>query len=106
LETSVAELSGRTALVTGAGQNVGAETARVLAGCGARFIVNDLFEDRAGQVVAEIRAAGGTAEPAVCDVTDLAAVAQMAAAVGDRTVRIALRGDMVRGCWLVPIRQT
>ena len=73
----MAELSGRTALITGAGQNVGAETARVLAGHGARVIVNDLFEDRAGTVVAEIRAAGGTAEPAVCDVTDLDAVEKM-----------------------------
>lgn len=78
----MAELSGRTALITGAGQNVGAETARALAAHGARVIVNDLFEDRAGQVVSEIRAAGGTAEPAVCDVTDLAAVEKMAAAAG------------------------
>ena len=57
----MAELSGRTALITGAGQNVGAETARVLAGHGARVIVNDLFEDRAVTVVSEIRAAA-TAE--------------------------------------------
>ena len=39
----MAELSGRTALITGAGQNVGAETARVLARHGARVIVNDLL---------------------------------------------------------------
>ena len=31
----MAELSGRTALITGADQNVGAETARVLAGHGS-----------------------------------------------------------------------
>ena len=52
----MAELSGRTALITGAGQNVGAETARVLAGHGARVIVNDLFEDRADMRLRQLRA--------------------------------------------------
>ncbi|SEO82936.1 SDR family NAD(P)-dependent oxidoreductase [Trujillonella endophytica] len=68
------ELTGRTALITGAGQNVGAEIARVLAARGATVGVNDLFADRAERVVEEIRAAGGKAEPVVADVTDLAAV--------------------------------
>jgi NAD(P)-dependent dehydrogenase (short-subunit alcohol dehydrogenase family) len=68
------DLTGRTALITGAGQNVGAHTARVLAALGAHVAVNDLFADRAVRVVEEIRAAGGSAESAVCDVTDLEAV--------------------------------
>ena len=101
----MAELSGRTALITGAGQNVGAETARVLAGHGARVIVNDLFEDRAGKVVSEIRAAGGTAEPAVCDVTDLSAVAKMAAAAGHIDILVNNAGIPVSGFSMLPFAE-
>jgi 3-oxoacyl-[acyl-carrier protein] reductase len=101
----VAELSGRTALVTGAGQNVGAETARVLAGRGARVIVNDLFGDRAGSVAAGIRAAGGMAEPAVCDVTDLAAVRDMAAAVGGVDILVNNAGIPVTGFSMLPFAE-
>ena len=75
------ELTGRTALITGAGQNVGAQTARVRASQGAHVAVNDLFSDRAERIVEEIRSAGGSAETAVCDVTDLQAVAETFARV-------------------------
>lgn len=75
------ELTGRTALITGAGQNVGAQTAKVLASLGAHVAVNDLFSDRAERVVDEIRSEGGSAEMAVCDVTDLDAVTETFARV-------------------------
>ncbi|MCW2527046.1 MAG: short-chain dehydrogenase [Pseudonocardiales bacterium] len=67
-------LAGRTAIVTGAGQNVGAETARTLARSGAHVGVNDLFAERADAIVESIRSAGGSAEAVVCDVTSFAAV--------------------------------
>ncbi|MGI9578771.1 MAG: SDR family NAD(P)-dependent oxidoreductase, partial [Microthrixaceae bacterium] len=69
------DLSGRTALVTGAGQNVGAGIAQGLAAHGARVVVNDLRLERAESVVAEINATGG-AEAIACvfDVTDHQAV--------------------------------
>jgi 3-oxoacyl-[acyl-carrier protein] reductase len=67
-------LAGRVALVTGAGQGVGAGIARALAAEGAAVAVNDLHADRAEQVVSEILAAGGHAVAAVADVTDLDAV--------------------------------
>lgn len=67
------DLSGRTALVTGAGQGVGAGIAQALAARGARVAVNDLDAGRAGATVASIRAAGGSAAVADFDVCDYAA---------------------------------
>ncbi len=74
------DLSGRVALVTGAGQGVGAGIARLLAGQGAVVAVNDLEPARADQTVKAIEAAGGEATPVCFDVTDFDAVA---AAVND-----------------------
>ncbi len=64
------ELSGRTALVTGAGQGVGREIAWLLAAHGARVAVNDFFPDRAQAVTQEIAAEGGAALAAPADVAD------------------------------------
>lgn len=76
------DLSGRTALVTGAGQNIGAGIARGLAGQGAHVVVNDYFADRAQATTDEIVAAGGSAVPSVFDVTDLDAVLAAMAGIG------------------------
>ena len=51
------DLSGRVAVVTGAGQNVGAGIARALAAQGATVFVNDIVADRAADTVAQITAA-------------------------------------------------
>jgi len=64
------DLSGRTALVTGAGQGVGAGIAHALAAQGARVAVNDLHAERAAATVGSIRAAGGKAAVADFDVCD------------------------------------
>jgi NAD(P)-dependent dehydrogenase (short-subunit alcohol dehydrogenase family) len=66
----VFDLTGKTALVTGAGQNVGAGIARVLAAQGATVVVNDVRVERAEQTVTEIQASGGTALAVGFDVTD------------------------------------
>ena len=76
------DLTGRVALVTGAGQHVGAGIARALADHGATVVVNDLVAERATDTAETIRAAGGTAETVVFDVTDLAGVRAGAAAAG------------------------
>jgi NAD(P)-dependent dehydrogenase (short-subunit alcohol dehydrogenase family) len=68
------DLTGRVALVTGAGQNVGAGIARALADQGAAVAVNDFHKDRAQRVADEISKAGGQAIAVAFDVTDLAAV--------------------------------
>jgi 3-oxoacyl-[acyl-carrier protein] reductase len=78
-------LDGRLALVTGAGQGMGAGAAQVLAGQGAHVLVNDIDAGRAGSVSAEIESAGGSAEALVFDVTDLDAVK---AAMGDRAIDV------------------
>ncbi len=65
------DLAGRVAVVTGAGQSVGAGIAETLAECGASVAVNDLFPDRAEAEAKVIVAAGGTAVAAPFDVRDL-----------------------------------
>ena len=61
------DLAGKTALVTGAGQTVGAGIAQALAGQGARVLVNDVIAERAQSTVDEINADSGTASCVVFD---------------------------------------
>jgi len=69
------DLSGKTALVTGASRGLGAAMAAKLAACGARTAVNYFGNpQRAQQVVEQIRKAGGTAEAFQADVRDEKAV--------------------------------
>jgi NAD(P)-dependent dehydrogenase (short-subunit alcohol dehydrogenase family) len=78
------DYTGRIALITGAGQNVGAEVARTLAQRGATVIVNDVNADRASEVVAHITANGGRAVAAVVDVTDGEALHDMVTDLASR----------------------
>ena len=63
------DLSGRTALVTGAAQGLGRCIAQSLAAAGAKVACIDINAESLAETVAGIRAAGGTAEPLSCDVT-------------------------------------
>ncbi|WP_208028495.1 SDR family NAD(P)-dependent oxidoreductase [Rhabdothermincola sediminis] len=105
------DLSGRVALITGAGQNLGAEIARVLANNGAAVVVNDLFPDRAGAVASAISAAGGMAIAIEADVTDLEAVGQMVseaeARLGPVDILVNNAGVPPNPSWdLLPFHQT
>jgi NAD(P)-dependent dehydrogenase (short-subunit alcohol dehydrogenase family) len=75
------DLSGRRALVTGAGQGVGVGIARALAGQGAAVAVNDLVASRADDAVQVLAGLPGRVAVAPFDVTDAdAARAGIAAA--------------------------
>ncbi|MET0146968.1 MAG: SDR family oxidoreductase [Ilumatobacteraceae bacterium] len=100
----------RVVLITGGGQNVGAEVATTLAAQGATVAVNDLTADRAAGVVDKIIAAGGKAVVAAADVTDAdavnAAVADVVAAVGPIDVLVNNAGIPAGGMGLVPFLRT
>src|SRR5262249_5028728 len=95
------ELTGRVALVTGAGRNIGRAMALELAAGGAAVVVNaraNMAEAQAG--AREIEVGGGAALPGAGDVADAAAVGKMVEAAAARFSRIdylinsaALRGE-------------
>lgn len=75
-------LSGKTALVTGAGRGIGKAIAKKLASLGATVVVNySGSKEKAEETVAEIVEAGGSAEAMQCDVSDFKACEEFSKAV-------------------------
>src|SRR5712691_4825879 len=83
------ELSGRVAVVTGAGRNIGRGIALALADAGAAVVVNVRSNlDEAQAVVDEIERGGGQALAVATDVADAAAVQKMTDTAAERFGRI------------------
>ncbi len=82
------DLSGQTALVTGASQGLGRAVAMALTGSGARVACVARNAEKLQQCVDAIAAAGGNAEAMTCDVKDRTSVDQVVDHVGDDWQRI------------------
>ncbi len=82
------QLSGRAAIVTGAGSGIGRAIAQALAREGVAVAVADVDVGRAQTTAAEIAAAGGRAQAIACDVADVGAVRAMVAQTVERFGRL------------------
>ena len=77
-------LSGKRAIVTGSSRGIGADTARYLAGAGARVVINYRNKEaRAVKLVTAIEAEGGEAIAVGADLTDPAGLEKLFGAAAD-----------------------
>jgi len=74
MSLSLFDLTGKTALVTGATHGLGMSMATGLAKAGAQIVINDLIQERLDNAIAAYAADGITAKGYLFDVTDEAAV--------------------------------
>lgn len=81
------DLTGKTALVTGANSGLGLETSRALAGAGARVILTCRSQDKADGAMADIRKSHPNADLdfVALDLANLKSVNEAAAAIRDKT---------------------
>jgi 7-alpha-hydroxysteroid dehydrogenase len=82
------DLSGRAAVVTGAGRGIGAASALALAEAGADVVISSRTADQLAGVAASIEALGRRAVVVTADLSDLDAVAGLAAAAQDAFGRL------------------
>jgi 3-oxoacyl-[acyl-carrier protein] reductase len=91
------DLDGKVALVHGAGGGLGGAIARTLAGEGAKVAVADLDAGAAAKTVAEIRAAGGTAEALAWDLGALSVIDERVTAIESKLGPVGILVNMTGG---------
>jgi NAD(P)-dependent dehydrogenase (short-subunit alcohol dehydrogenase family) len=101
------DLSGRTALVTGANSGLGLESARMLAAAGARVLLACRDEERARSAEAAVaaEATGPAPEVVRLDLADLDSVAAAAQEVAVRVERLDILLNNA-GVMAIPLRRT
>ena len=82
------KLTDQVAVITGAGRNIGEDTARLLAAEGAKVAVVDMDKGRGDKVAADIVQAGGVAAGFVADVASEADIAALVKGVVAKWGRI------------------
>jgi NAD(P)-dependent dehydrogenase (short-subunit alcohol dehydrogenase family) len=104
------DLTGKVALVTGAGRGVGAGITDAFARQGAVVVVNDIDAERAAATASRVVASGGRAHVVAFDVTDHAAVvagfAEAAHAAGPVDVLVNNAGIPTSGVPQMPFVDT
>jgi 3-oxoacyl-[acyl-carrier protein] reductase len=78
----------RVALVTGGSRGIGAAIVHRLAKDGLHVVAMARDAGKLGTIVAEVTAAGGTAEPVVCDVADAKALAAAVEQIAEKHGRL------------------
>lgn len=91
------KLDGLVGVVTGAGRGIGAATAIGLAEAGADVVISSRTEAQLKEVAAKIRALGRKAVVVPADLSNLEAVAGLAAAAGDEFGRLDIVVNNVGG---------
>jgi len=91
------DLSGKTALVTGAGSGIGQAIAIELGRCGAAVIVNYRHNEAGAQATRDqVQAAGGTARLAQADVTQTAAVEALFKSIDRLDILVNNAGGLIK----------
>jgi NAD(P)-dependent dehydrogenase (short-subunit alcohol dehydrogenase family) len=84
VDTQPYNLTGKTAIVTGASRGIGEATARLLADFGAHVVVTSRKQDACEVVVEKIRAAGGVASALATHIGDSASIDNLYQKLADR----------------------
>jgi NAD(P)-dependent dehydrogenase (short-subunit alcohol dehydrogenase family) len=96
------DLSGRVAIVTGAGRGLGLATATALAGAGAAVVIAERDEATGPAAAEALQAGGATAEWLAADVRDATSVDGVIAATLERFRRIDILVNNAGGTFVAP----